>query len=328
MKVGVLLPSSLEPQNLVDTARRYEAYGVQALWYPDTRFLRDPFVGMTLLAQATTSAIVGTAVTDPYLRHPALLAMAAASVAELAPQRVRLGLGAGASGLRQLGILRARPLRAVRAAVEAIGTMTGGGTWSRYEQPFPADDVALEFPSRRTPVWLGTRSPGMLRLAGEVADGVILGHLADPAAVDRALDETRRSGRRIPAALRLQVIVGGTADQRQQRAREVSAWVLRQHAGRLEWLAELGLPIPPNLDERLASVRSPRDIGTAAEAIGDDLATALTVQAAGIDDLLGQLPPLAARGELMLRFDEVDAKVSAAGTGMVDRLLRLAVDAG
>lgn len=328
MKIGVLLPSSLSPRELVRAARRYEALGVQGLWYPDTRFLRDPFVGLTLLAQATSTAVIGTAVTDPYLRHPALLAIAAASLAEIAPQRIRLGLGAGASGLRQLGVERSHPLQAVRAALEAISTLTAGGVWSRDAEPFPADAVALEFPTSRVPVWIGTRSPKILRLAGDLADGVILGHLTAASAVDRALQETRRSGRVISTALRLQVIVGGSAQDRARRAREVAAWVLCQHAGRLDWLAELGLPIPATLNEQLASVRSPRDVGAAAQAISDELAASLTLQAASPDELAQQLLPLSDRGELLLRFDEVAGRRAAAETGLVDRLLRSVVDEG
>jgi hypothetical protein len=64
-------------------ARRVEAAGFGGLWVADSQDLfRDCFVSMTAVALATTTMALGTGVTNPVLRHPSVLAGAAASLDE------------------------------------------------------------------------------------------------------------------------------------------------------------------------------------------------------------------------------------------------------
>lgn len=305
--VSLLLPSELELERLVRVSQVAEQLGALGVWYPDSRFLRDPFVSLAVLAGATERLQLGTAVTDPFLRHPALLAMAFASLAELAPDRIRAGIGAGASGLRQLKIERPSPLAGVRTALEALRKLLGGETWEHDGHPFPSAGVALEFPANHVSLFLGTRSPKMLALAGQVADGVILGHLASPTSVERALSEVRggERGRDVRIVCRLQVIVGGTLEARRVRARQVAAWVLRQHVRGLGWLRELGMVIPEYLVAALGAVKSPRDVAGVADLVPEATAQALTVTLAAPEELTDRLNALPTVDEVMLRVDSV-----------------------
>lgn len=318
--LGLMLASTLNLAVLRDIARSCEDNGAHALWFPDTRFVRDPFVGLAQLAAATDHVTIGTAVTDPYVRHPALLAMAIGTIGELAPGRLRLGLGAGASGLAHLGIERSRPVTTLRDAVATIRALLAGKAVDLTEGAGPP--VQLEFPTRPVPVLIGTRSPGLLRLAGEVADGAILGHLVDATAIARARQEMEAAAgdRHVHLIARIQVIVGGTVDDRRRHARQVAAWVVRQHAGRLDWLEEIGLSVPDDLRIAIEQVTSPRDVGRAFEFVPDELANALALQAADrthAAELIAGISDIPGVDELMLRVDTLDGEEASGAVAVL-----------
>ena len=72
--------------------------GVTNLWVFDERFGRDPWVTLGQLAATTDRLVLGTCVTDPFIRHPALTGAAIATLADATGGRAVLGLGAGVSG--------------------------------------------------------------------------------------------------------------------------------------------------------------------------------------------------------------------------------------
>jgi 5,10-methylenetetrahydromethanopterin reductase len=78
MQYGLLLLGEHEPHRLLTLARFAEAHNFENLWVGDEKFFRDPYVSLTYLAQHTERISLGTCVTDPYTRHPALTAMAMA----------------------------------------------------------------------------------------------------------------------------------------------------------------------------------------------------------------------------------------------------------
>lgn len=61
------------------------------------------------MARDTRHISIGTWVTNPLSRHPVVTASAAASLDDLAPGRVYLGIGSGGTGVLHLG-LPAAPL--------------------------------------------------------------------------------------------------------------------------------------------------------------------------------------------------------------------------
>jgi alkanesulfonate monooxygenase SsuD/methylene tetrahydromethanopterin reductase-like flavin-dependent oxidoreductase (luciferase family) len=95
VKLGLLTLAELPPERLVATVRMAETEGYAYFWHSDEKFYRDPWVGLTLTALESRSIRLGTGVTEPYARHPALLAMAIASLDEVSGGRAILGIGAG-----------------------------------------------------------------------------------------------------------------------------------------------------------------------------------------------------------------------------------------
>src|SRR5678816_4839729 len=75
-----------------EIAQLAERTGYDYLWLADERFFREVYACLTLCALRTRRIRLGPCVTDPYSRHPALTAMAIATLDEISGQRAVLGL--------------------------------------------------------------------------------------------------------------------------------------------------------------------------------------------------------------------------------------------
>ena len=116
MSLELLMLGNVPVAQMVERAKLAEANGYDTLWVADERFYREVYSTLAILAQHTTRVHLGTCVTDPFSRHPALTAMAIATLDEISNQRAILGFGAGISGFAELGIVRKKP-----AAADARG---------------------------------------------------------------------------------------------------------------------------------------------------------------------------------------------------------------
>lgn len=178
---GVLVNAEYPHHDLMRYARRSEELGLDAFWYADEKFYRETYTGLAACALATSRITLGTAVTEPYTRHPALTALAVASLDELSGGRAVLGYGAGRVGFPQMGIALERPAVRLREAIHVIRRLWAGERFSFKGEAITWSDAALQFPTRAgIPVYLAADGPHTLRLAGEVADGVIVAHCASP----------------------------------------------------------------------------------------------------------------------------------------------------
>ncbi len=156
----------MSTSDAVGLARLVEEAGFHRLGISDVVFWPDCFMLQALCAQATSRIAVGAMVTNPYTRHPVVLAGALATLDDLAPGRAFCGLGVGA-GLEPLGIDYPKPVAALRQAVADIRTLLGGGEVGGERLIRPA--------ANPVPLSIGTRSPQVMRLAGEVADIALVG---------------------------------------------------------------------------------------------------------------------------------------------------------
>src|ERR671930_2187522 len=128
LSTGLLLLPTYTSDRLAALAQLAERTGYDFLWIADERFFREVYASLTLCALRTKRVRLGPCVTDPYSRHPALTAMAIATLDEIAEGRVALGIGAGVSGLRELGIDGSRSATAIREAIELIRRLLAGET--------------------------------------------------------------------------------------------------------------------------------------------------------------------------------------------------------
>jgi 5,10-methylenetetrahydromethanopterin reductase len=175
MRFGCSFWLDMDPRTVARWTQTAEDAGFEDVWFPDHYFIREVYAALTLAASATTRVGLGTAVTSPYLRHPALLASAVATIDEVSEGRAILGLGIGGHEFPgQLNTSLARPLAVCREAADIIRRLLAGETVTTEGKIFSVRGARLHFtPSRRIPIYLAARGPQMLALGGEIADGVI-----------------------------------------------------------------------------------------------------------------------------------------------------------
>ena len=198
--LGVGLPLDSPVSELVAAAQEAEALGCSFLWANDDRLQHDLFGVLSAIAIGTERMQVGPGVTNPYSRHPALLAAAIATLDEISGGRAVLGLGAGGTNHRALGVERTAPVATLREAIDLVRRLLNGETVT-VESHVVSRDAVLGFEPVRpdVPIYLGARGPRMLELAGEIADAAIVGNLATVEGWRYARDRVRigmdRAGR-------------------------------------------------------------------------------------------------------------------------------------
>ncbi|HXF98518.1 MAG TPA: LLM class flavin-dependent oxidoreductase [Gaiellaceae bacterium] len=178
--LGIALPLEEPVASLLATVEEAEALGCDFVWVNDDRLQKDPFSCLAAIALRTERVQLGTGVTNPYSRHPALLATAVATLDELSEGRAVLGLGAGGTNHRALGVTRTAPVRTMREAIGLVRGLLRGEVVSVEGPALVAHEAVLDFEPLRAdiPIYLGARGPRMLELAGELADGAIVGNVA------------------------------------------------------------------------------------------------------------------------------------------------------
>ncbi len=255
---GVLVNAEYPHHDLMRYARRSEDLGLDAFWYGDEKFYRAVYTGLAACALATSRIRLGPGVTEPYTRHPALTALAVASLDELSGGRAVLGYGAGRVGFPQMGIALERSAVRLREAIHIIRRLWAGERFSFKGETVTWSDAALQFPTRAgIPIYLAADGPHTLRLAGEVADGVIVAHCASPLILRPKLELVRqgqaRAGRSTgPDVLaRLDVSLSRDRENAIYQGRLRLARYLWSQYPKIGYLAPHGLSLPPELDRRL-----------------------------------------------------------------------------
>jgi 5,10-methylenetetrahydromethanopterin reductase len=158
-------------------AREAARCGYEAIWTNEGG-VRDAFVSCARWATVAPGLGAGIAVVPVLLRTPMAIAMAAGTLAEVTGGRFTLGLGpASVDEYAELyGTARHRPLALIRDYVLAVRALLAGQS-ARYEgETLVVRDAELAIAPRPpgVPIYLGAAGPRMLRLAGEIADGVVL----------------------------------------------------------------------------------------------------------------------------------------------------------
>jgi probable F420-dependent oxidoreductase len=189
-----------------DLAREAEQRGYTDAWSYEADGL-DCFTSLAPVALATRMRL-GTAIANVFTRGPATLAMSAAGLAELAPGRFCLGLGAGSQPIVEAwnGGRFALPATRVREMVHVLRAALSGERVSFRGKTLSVDGFRLARPpARPVPIFVAALRPGMLRVAGEVADGVILNWLAaaDVPRVVAIVREAAAAAGRDPAAVEI-----------------------------------------------------------------------------------------------------------------------------
>jgi probable F420-dependent oxidoreductase len=179
-----------------ELGRQAERWGYTDAWSFEVDGV-DCFSPLAVVAVATGMR-VGTAIANVYTRGPATLASSAAGLGEIAPGRFCLGIGAGSQPIVETwnGGRFDRPVTRVREMVQFLRQALAGERVVFRGETFSVDGFRLSrLPAHPIPIHVAALRPGMLRLAGEVADGAILNWLS-PDDVPRSVSVVREAARK------------------------------------------------------------------------------------------------------------------------------------
>ena len=181
-----------------------ESLGYDAAWIPDQTFFPDPFVTLAVVASQTERIELVIGVANPYTRHPAQVARAAATLDDHCPGRVALGYGAGNRRelIVPLGGEQEQAAAHCREAMILCRRLLRGEFLHHRGEHFIADGVELEMaPHPDVPLYLAARGPLVLQVAGELADCAVIGALLDEGALAWSLEQVaigaQKSGRNL-----------------------------------------------------------------------------------------------------------------------------------
>jgi 5,10-methylenetetrahydromethanopterin reductase len=129
-----------------------------------------------------------TGVTNPISRHPSVTANAIATINQLSGDRAHLGIGAGDSGVYSIGKQPAK-VSELHEAVEQIQTLLAGEMVE-----FNGEEFVLEQANGTVDVYVAAEGPVTLRMAGQVADGIMFGGGSEPDIIRDLAYENLRVG--------------------------------------------------------------------------------------------------------------------------------------
>ena len=170
-----------------------EKRGFDNLWITDHYNNRNVYVTLTTAALYTKKIVLGPGVTNPYLVNPIMTTQTLASLDELAPGRVVLGMGAGdKTTLTSTGIEPKKQLSAVVDAIAIFREMLQGKSVNYEGNVFKVSGTKFNFkPRGQIPVYIGAQGPKMLATAGEIGDGVLI-NASHPKDIDYAVGQIKK----------------------------------------------------------------------------------------------------------------------------------------
>jgi 5,10-methylenetetrahydromethanopterin reductase len=225
----------LRTKEIMKLSQLAEEVGVDRLGISDVIFYPDTYELQALCALVTKRVKIGSLVTNPYIRHPAIIAAAASTLDEISDGRAFVGIGAGA-GIGKLGVVRSPPAPTIREAVYIRELLAGrvvnyqGNTYQ-----ISSEDTRLEFPPQHSvPILIGTRSPRIAKLAAEVADIIVIGarYISDQQLTNylRWISEGAAHARRdidsLEVAPRLTICASGDGELAKQSVKLYAAYYL------------------------------------------------------------------------------------------------------
>ncbi len=183
----------------IELGRIGDQAGIDSLWLLEDPDGWDALSVLGAIARQTGRIRLGTGVTNPYYRHPALIAASMSTLDLLSDGRAFLGFGRGQDEWYRIamGMDTGKPTRRL---VESIGLLR---QWWSPQMRASAPDGATELPVQgwersirplqgHLPIYLAAVGPTAMRIAGQHADGVIFNDLSSMQFMREAIADVRR----------------------------------------------------------------------------------------------------------------------------------------
>ena len=260
-----------------DWLRELVDLGYSDLWTAEVAGT-DAFSPLALAAGIAPELRLGTAIASVFSRGPGLLAMEAAALADAAPGRFVLGIGASSEAIVEGWNDRpfSRPYDRMRDTLRFLRSALTGERVDQDYETFRVAGFALERPpANPPPIFVAALQERMLKLAGAEADGVLLGLVAAADVARIATLFHAEAPADVPREVVLRIGVLPTSDALRARAtarRLIAAYLsVPAYAGLHRWLGRAELLEP------MWRAWHAGDRKQAVEAVPDELVDALFV---------------------------------------------------
>jgi len=287
-RVAMYLQDKHEIREGMEYCKYAESRGFEAVWQAESRLVRDAIVPMAAFAAVTSKIKVGSGVINNWTRNIGLLAATFLTLDDLAPNRIICGIGAWWDPLaKNVGITRRKPLLAMRETVEVMRRLlrmervTFHGEFHNVEG-IELDVVHGRREPRNVPIYIGATHMGMMELAGEIADGVVLNYCVPPEYNLEALQHieigAKTAGRKLADIDRPQLVVC-SIDKDHKRAVQGAKELITQYLAQQPHIAEAS-QTPPETVKKVQSIlgwpATKEQIHAAMQFVPDDLIERIT----------------------------------------------------
>ncbi len=200
-RYAISLPLPPDVPHCLDVAERAAGIGYDSVWLADGSGVPDPFVISAALAARVPQMRIGVGVSPAYTRTPAVFASLAGALGQLMPGRFFLGIGSSSETIvdRWNGVPFEKPLARVRETVTVVRSMLAGERSSFKGKTIRSEGFRLiAVPPQAVPIYVGALKPAMLRVAGEVGDGVVVNLFpadATPRMLEAVAEGAKKAGR-------------------------------------------------------------------------------------------------------------------------------------
>jgi 5,10-methylenetetrahydromethanopterin reductase len=191
--MGMYLQDKHPIRQGVEFAQLAENSGFEQIWQAESRLAREATIPLAAIAQVTDKIQLGTGVISMWTRNIGLTAATFSTLNELAPNRIKCGLGAWWEPLAtKVGVNRVKSLRVMREIVETLRKMFNMENVTFKGEFVNVDGIELDIVHGQrdkvnVPLYVGATGDKMLELSGKIGDGVLLNYLVSPLYNDKAI---------------------------------------------------------------------------------------------------------------------------------------------
>ncbi|MEO8444323.1 MAG: LLM class flavin-dependent oxidoreductase [Gammaproteobacteria bacterium] len=215
------------PQRLRHLGLLAEQLGFEAVWTPNILSARDPFLAFSMLARDSTTLRMGPVAISPFELHPLKIANALLTLNELATGRANIVIGGGGGTMIGMGLKpdrRATHPHMVEGVRECLEFLRGASPTVPLNfngKLFQVQHYLPDWATAPTPrLYIAANRPRMLRLAAELADGVMLSDISRHhiAGTTKTLREGLAAAGRGPGSLRINNLLAWHVKQDREAA--------------------------------------------------------------------------------------------------------------
>lgn len=178
-RIGIRVDGSMTAAECVALAKAADAAGLAGVWFAENAFDRGILPAAAACAVATKNVRINAGVFNPYSRHPTMMAMEIGALDELSNGRASLSIGAGIlSATEKLGMSAEKPVPALRDAITIVRAMLQGAEVDHTGPAYSAKRLRLGYAARPDlPIYLAGRGNLTVKLAGDIADGLLISNM-------------------------------------------------------------------------------------------------------------------------------------------------------